>query len=385
MKKISTLLLFSLSFFTVIAQEANKTVYIYLSNGTPISGGRLVSANDETIEFSYDNGSKTYQRARVLIAFNESGHYLVVDNISRDTERAKSEIIDFYNSQTAPLANDIIFKAVPFEIIPCSISYNKDAVNYKTLDGNSATINKDNVLAIINRNGSHEIIKDIAEVAPILGSNLDKFKQAVTTTTPAKPEPKPEPAPLVVTPPQPVVPDTKPLPVIDISAKPKLTDDEKKEYSNQSTDNILTFKDYLNRIGDKRRSPSEKRQDIVDALELFSPGATIEVTSKNKPGSRKIPVEKYLNNLSNLNYSSVQIEYANLRFVSELNQAPDGNYYGIVRGEQTFKGMDANGKPTYWDVVDKNYKIKVESYNNIVSGKKEVKWKVLLGDVSVSQ
>ena len=73
-----------------------------------------------------------------------------------------------------------------------------------------------------------------------------------------------------------------------------------------------------------------------------------------------------------------------MRFISELNQAPDGNYYGIVRGEQTFKGI-VNGVVKYGDVVDKNYRIKVESLNNIESGKKKVIWKVLLGDVSVSQ
>lgn len=419
MKKTSFLLFFCLSIINVFSQEVKKTS-IYLSTGTVISG-KLISATDENITFSFENGSRTLQRVRVLIAFNDYGRYLYVNNISNDIEKSKNEIDDFYHLQTSKLENDIIFKAVPFEIISCKISYERDVVNYINSDGKPGSVNKDNVLAIIRKDGSHEIVRDIIEVAPVLGSNIDKFKEIITpapvvvpppvvvVVTP-KPEtiestPTPPPilqeqltsAPVIVPSPAEVVtpkpekielkPTTPPIlqePLSSGENTTKLSNAEKEEYSNQATDNVLTFKDYLNRIGDKGRSPSEKRQDIKDALELFTPDATIEVTSKSKIGSRKYPIAKYLTNLSNLNYSSIEITYANLRFVSELNQAADGNYYGIVRGEQTFKGM-VNGVVKYGDVVDKNYKIKVESYNNIISGKKEVQWKVLLGDVSVSQ
>jgi len=419
MKKTSFLLFFCLSIINVFSQEVKKTS-IYLSTGTVISG-KLISATDENITFSFENGSRTLQRVRVLIAFNDYGRYLFVNNISNDIEKSKIEIDDFYHLQTSKLENDIIFKAVPFEIISCKISYERDVVNYINSDGKPGSVNKDNVLAIIRKDGSHEIIRDIIEVAPILGSNIDKFKEIITPvpvvvappvvivtpkpeTIESKPTPPPvvqeplAPAPVVVAPPVVAVVTPKPETIESRTTTPpviqeplayaetttKLSYTEKQEYSNQATDNVLTFKDYLNRIGDKGRSPSEKRQDIKDALELFTPDATIEVTSKSKIGSRKYPIAKYLTNLSNLNYSSIEITYANLRFVSELNQAADGNYYGIVRGEQTFKGM-VNGVIKYGDVVDKNYKIKVESYNNIISGKKEVQWKVLLGDVSVSQ
>jgi len=420
MKKTSFLLFFCLSIINVFSQEAKKTS-IYLSTGTVISG-KLISATDENITFSFENGSRTLQRVRVLIAFNEYGRYLFVNNISDNIEKSKIEINDFYNLQTSKLVNDIIFKAVPFEIISCKISYERDVVNYINSDGKPGSVNKDNVLAIIRKDGSHDIVRDIIEVAPVLGSNIDKFKEIITPaplvvpppvvvvvtpkpeTIESKPTPSPviqeplAPAPVVVAPPVVAVVTPKPETMESRPTTPpaiqeslayaetttKLSNAEKEEYSKQATYNVLTFKDYLNRIGDKGRSPFEKRQDIKDALELFTPDATIEVTSKSKIGSRKYPIAKYLTNLSNLNYSSIEITYANLRFVSELNQAADGNYYGIVRGEQTFKGM-VNGVVKYGDVVDKNYKIKVESFNNIISGKKEVQWKVLLGDVSVSQ
>jgi hypothetical protein len=281
--------------------------------------------------------------------------------------------------------NDIIFKAIPFDIIPCSISYTNEAINFRNIDSTSASINKENILAIVRRNGTHEIIRDITEVAPILNSNQEDFERLISkqndlsiNQNPNTPKPIVQPVPNNQTIEEKLEPKT-------IVNKPKLTTDEKTKYSKQSVDNILVFKDYLGIIGDKRRSLVEKQEASKSALALFSPGATIEVSSKNKPGTRRLPVETYLRNLSNLNYTSIQIEYANLKFISELSQANDGSYYGIVSGEQTFVGFDEKGNQMYSDVVDKNYKIKVESYKAVQSGVAETKWKVLLGDVSLSQ
>ncbi len=397
MKKIYLLTLFYLSFNAFSQEKAPKTL-IYLITGSTIPG-KLVSANDEVIEIATENGIRTYKRTNVLLAFNESGRYIAVENISGNTDEAKNELITFYN-KTTPLTNDIIIKSVPITIIPCIIAYTKESVNFKTLDGKLGSLNKDNILAIIKQNGSHELIGDITEVSPILASNTDKFEQAIEsapvtvkeqTAVQVKPTTAVVPAtvvketpPATQSPPKTVENESKAIEVASI--KPKLNDSEKKEYENQSMDRIMTFKDYLNRIGDKQRSISEKQEDINNALRLFSPGATIEVTSKNKATApRRLPIAQYLKNLSNLNYSSIQIENANVHFINNLTQAADGNYYGVVRAVQTFKGLDANGRLIYGDTVDKNYKVKLESYKSIVSGQSEVKWQILLGNVSVSQ
>ena len=72
------------------------------------------------------------------------GSYLVISQISKDRSQSQKQISDFYNQTDAgKIDNDIIFKAVPFEVIPCTITYNKDAINYRTLDGNSASLNKE--------------------------------------------------------------------------------------------------------------------------------------------------------------------------------------------------------------------------------------------------
>lgn len=399
MKKIFTLFIFFISLVELFGQEEGRKTYLYLGNNTGFIGKIESVPEAGKISFSINNGgTRTYQKERVLVVFNDYGRYLVIASLPDSPESAQAIIDNFYNKPVPLPENDVIFKAVPFEVIPCIITYNGDAVNYRTLEGNPASINKDNVLAIVKKDGTHEITKEVSEVAPILDANIAKFKTSIekpevkpiqpSKPKPVKPEQKPETKPeqKVENKPVTVANEVKPLPVTDVSSKPKLTQDEKVKYSKQSVDNILTFKDYLNVIGDRGKSATEKREAIKAALELFSPGATVEVTNKNRPGSRKLPVETYLRNLSNLNYSSIQIEYANLKFVSEFSQADDGNYYGLVRGEQSFIGFGPDGKtPLYSDVVDKNYKVKLESFKKVESGISEVKWKILLGDVSVSQ
>lgn len=392
MKKLFTL--FLIISFNAVSQEAVHKTYLYLINNNGFVG-RIESVPEEgKISFSIDNGgTRTYQKEKVLLAFNDFGRYLVISSLPDAPDAAKIIIDKFYNERSALPPYDIIFKAVPFEIIPCKINYIRDAVNYATLDGKSTgSINKDNVLAIVNRDGSHEIVKDVSEVAPILATNIDGFRSTIDNRKASPPPSGPK------TLDRKTVTDNKPVPTPPVivpapinnskttaDKKPKLTTEEKDFYSKQSIDNIVEFKDFLNVIGDKKKSDIEKREAVKSAIALFSQGATIEVTSKNRPGSRKLSVEEYLKRLGNLSYTSIDIEYANLKFVSELSQANDGNYYGLVRGEQSFVGYGKDGKPLYSDVVPKNYKVKLQSESITNSGESKAGWKVLLGDVSVSE
>ncbi len=373
--------------FSVYAQDEYPKTYLYFSsNGSGIKG-KIISVPEEgKIQFSIDESIfKIVQKEKILLAFNEYGNYILISSLSDDPSKSKQQIEEFYAKPSKLPEYDVIFKAVPFEIIPCKIIYNSDAINYRTLDNNSASINKDNILAIILKDGSHEIIRDVAEVAPILNNNVEKIAKARQGLADA---PIAKAAPVVETQ-QPVKEEPTTTTTIESptpsKARPTLDSEERQIYKEISVERVQEFKDYLNIVADKKRSPSEKSEAIKNALKLFSPGANIEVTSKNRNTSRKVPVETYLKNLSNLNYSSVSIEYANLKFVSEFTQADDGNYYGIVSGEQSFMGYGSTGQATYSDVVTKNYKVKLESYQKAVDGLEQTKWKVLFGDVTISQ
>ena len=246
--------------FTSFSQEFKKGEIIYLSNGTPING-KLMAIDDDKVQFSMGESTvKTYFQDKVAIAFNNLGSYLVISQISKDKSISQKQITDFY-SQTDPskIGVDIIIKAVPFEVIPCSIKYAKDVFNYQTATGNSASINRDNVLAVILKDGSHEIIRDIPQVIPILAENTEKIDNLRVKTTPKPtptppkpvptPVPTPTPVPVIVPPVNPVPPikEEVQIPIVN-KAPAKLTDEEKVTYKNKSTDKVLEFKNYLNVI-----------------------------------------------------------------------------------------------------------------------------------------
>lgn len=396
MKKLLLSTLFNLIILSSLAQESiKKQAYLYFSSNGSGIGGKLESIPEEgKIQFSLGaDVQKIVQKDKILMAFNNVGNFLHTAQLSDDIATANKQIEDFNSQVSNSNDYDIIFKAVPFEIIPCKISYSKDVVNYKLPNNSTGSLNKNNVLAIIFRDGNHELSKDIIEVAPILAENKELFETRrqnkninKSSTIEKLNSPKVEVVKYNSTDEQKRDSQNRNEDKSLSSANLKiLTNDEKQDYQEKSIDRVQDFKNYLNVIGDKKRSTGEKNEAIKNALRLFISGSTIEVTSKNRPGSRRIPVETYLRNLSNLNYSSVSIEYVNLKFVSEFTQSTDGNYYGLVSGEQTFMGFGSNGKPAYSDVVNKSYKVKLESYEKFVNGEEKLNWKILLGDISVSQ
>jgi hypothetical protein len=113
------------------------------------------------------------------------------------------------------------------------------------------------------------------------------------------------------------------------------------------------------------------------------PGATMEVTSKSQPGSRRYPIATYLNRLKLLPYSSTKIEWTEVDFIKELTQAADGNYYGIINGEQRFTGYGTNNV-LYDDIVGKTVRVKLKRMEIERDGQQQVKWNLLLGSIGVS-
>lgn len=195
---LTLLLLFSLSLNSWSQTEKGPNTCLYLNSGAKITGKVLsVSDDGKIIKISYDlqgNIVKIVQREKVLLAFNERGNYLVISNLSDSSGESAKQLSDFYNENSSKRPDyDIIFKAVPFDIIPCNIIYSGEAINYKLSNSNVGSINKENVLAIIYKDGSHELVRDIAEITPILRYNSVKFESSRYYVEPPKivEEPKP--------------------------------------------------------------------------------------------------------------------------------------------------------------------------------------------------
>ncbi|MCF0075078.1 hypothetical protein LZD49_31630 [Dyadobacter sp. CY261] len=385
MKKIYILILFIHCCAFSFAQGQGEES-IYFATGTKVKG-KIESADDEKISTILENGSHYMGlRDKFVIFFNKSGDYLTEKNISKEPARAQAEIQEFYTAATAakPL-NDILFKASPREVIACNISNElEDVINYLTLDGRSASINKDNLFAVIRRNGTHEMLRDLPEVADNLSvmkkdfnnSRLQEKKSEPVSVLPAKP-------PVAVA----TVPEVRPAEAAKVpekereteKEKKRLTTDEQKTYMAKSEDKMLELANLLNSIVDARRSRSEKDIAIQKAVKMFVKDATVEVSAVNNPNNKtKRNVAEYLTRLSRLSYSKVNITYAEINFVQEFEPDDQGNFWGIAEYSQTFATNN------FHDVTQKRQKIKLQPYEKTVDGMKQDKFEVLMGNISIN-
>ncbi|TLU98001.1 hypothetical protein [Dyadobacter luticola] len=366
---IYTCLLVLITFCTM-AQDR-----IWLDNGNPVQA-KLSRAMDNKLEWVASDGiPRIYNRKRFLVVFAASGQFMVISELNENTNKAQTQIEAFYKSPPRNVTQDIIVKSVPLTVIAGSISYESDEViNYLTTDNNPASINKEEVAAVIYRDGRHEILRDVVDVAPLLAlahKDIEKKEREIVRKEQEKPKPQQEPV---------AVKQEKPAPPKE-PAKPFLSDQEYKEYSAKGIRRVDEFTSYLRIIGDKSLKSEEKNKAVAQALSLFEPQATVAVSSAK--GVKKYPVKEYLNRLKLLPYSKINITWNEVKYVSELKQEADGNYYGTIAAQQVFEGFAANGKVAYGDITKKNIRVKLESYQKTVDGKDTVNWQVLLGNIGV--
>ncbi|WP_019989991.1 hypothetical protein [Rudanella lutea] len=403
-----------------LAQEA-----IYFANGDKLPNARLADATEDKVVLSVkrDNGPSTYsfQRSNVLMAFNAAGDFLVVSTLPTDAASARQQIEQFSTAKTSNRQSDFLVKAVPFTVIPATISYESEQViNYKTTGGTAASINKDELVMVLRKDGRHQLIMaptDVVALLPTIRQQISAGGTPEPVTTTAKteptapvsttgtsetviPTPKPGAAETANVPAVVVVVNTTP-PTESATQSPQTTNtalaqpsaqsrvlstDEYRTYRAKAIQQVDEFASYLNIITDKSFSSDRRDEAINQAVRLFIPTATIEVTSKNRPGSRRYPIREYLTRLKLLPYSQTNIEWSEIQYIRELTQAASGDYYGIITAQQTFTGYGGPGgrNVLYSDVTQKNVRVKLQSYEKTVNGEGQLNWQVLLGNIGVA-
>ena len=415
---VLTMLLLSLLPRLLLAQET-----VYLSNGNR-SPGKLTAAEGEKLTITVNRNGKpahfSLRRENILLAFANDGRFMVISLLDADPVKAQQEI-DEFNKGTSSSAYDILVKSSPPSVVAGSISYeSEDVVNYKSTTGAASSINKRELAAIIYRNGRHRLVTAPNLAAPALISTRSEVFRLLTSPPPlsvrkAPPVPVKAPAtqpaskpkgigktasvktktvPVSTADPQPMseqpVDVAKPPPPAETpanpiaSGKPSLNETQYQEYRASALQRVDEFVAYLNVITDKDLEDDQKDKAIKEAVALFMPDATIDVASTKRPGVRKYKIEAYLKNLKMLPYASTTIEWTEMQYVSELTQAVDGNYYGMITGQQTFTGYAENGKDVlYTDVTEKSVKVKLESYRKSGNDGPALKWAVLLGNIGL--
>lgn len=396
MKKLSFFVVaFLLAFgLTTFAQNM-----VYFVNGNVVSDAQLAEAAFDKLKLNVNRGASVvkypHPRNKVAMAFNANGNYLAISELAEDNAAAQQQINDFVNAPARTVSYDLIIMR-DSKVIKAKISYESDdAANYQTLAGESASVNKKDVVAIIYEDGRHQMISPVEEIAPLLAAVHNSVREAeVAPPTPvnaAPPSPEPAPVnaePAVASSAEPAA--SKPAKAGKKSKAPKvkpvLNEEEYNSYSRKAIQKVEEFGNYLSVIVDKTKDSDEKDKAIEQAAKLFMANATIEVNSINKPGTTsKYKVLDYLTRLKLLPYSSTKIEWTDIQYVSELKQEADGNYYGLIKGQQSFIGYSEDGKEAvYSDVTQKNVRVKLQSYQKLIEGVEQANWEVLLGNVGVA-
>jgi hypothetical protein len=383
---------------------------IYLANGNKLKG-KLLRADASKIYFSVNKGGRripaSLSKENILFVFSSKGNYLTITSLPSEPLESQKTIDDFNNSTLRASGYDLIIKAIPLKVIACQISYESDAViNYKLANGEIGSINKNDIVSVLYGDGRHQFIMNPSEAAALMASSYEevsKFNQKQDVSPPPAVEnaPKVETAKVEETPVNttseaktetPLVissyaqPKTEQSTTTREPTKPSLNEEEYQQYRTKAMQRVDEFGNYLNIITDKTLDGSEREKAIEQVVKMFLPNATIEVTTKDKPGSKKYKVRDYLTRMKLLPYSSAKVSWSEIQYVSELKQEADGNYYGTITGQQTFMGYGGTGGTDvlYSDVTQKNVKVKLQSYQKVIDGQNVNNWDVLLGNIGVA-
>ncbi len=214
-------------------------------------------------------------------------------------------------------------------------------------------------------------------------SDAGKAQSSPTTETPASPETKTVETSATteqIAPPAGNVAEEN----TDDAVVKTFSDEQKTDFQKKGLAKVKQFEQYINTICSKQTSAEMASQITDNALKLFyNPDDNyVEVSSKNRPGKRRLKVQNYLEKLRLLNYDNVIIEWAELNYASDFEKAPDGSYRAYIITRQRFTAMKDNSV-TYEDVVTKRIEITITQYQKAVDGVLMDNYDVFLGDISV--
>ncbi len=166
--------------------------------------------------------------------------------------------------------------------------------------------------------------------------------------------------------------------------KDKLSPRRKRAIDSLAMEKVRDLSKYISIIGDKKTSFSEANRVIERALELFMENSKIGVSSLSKKDVKYYPVRAYLERLMKLNYQTVNIEWFNIEYISDLEKQPDGRYVGVITIFQKFEGVTEDGIK-YVDITKKDITVYVERKSQQIRGRMIGFWDVMLGDIRVKE
>lgn len=182
---------------------------------------------------------------------------------------------------------------------------------------------------------------------------------------------------------------------------PKLSEEDKQEFSMRIKQKIEDFQTYLGIISSRQSSKATANTAVNECLKLFigqgeeyytygdgdaygnkylNDPVTIQITSKRNKRPRPNTVKRYLTTLANnLNkmYTKVNITSSDAVRVDNIHETGDGKYECVAYFFQKFEGY-RDGELIYTDITTK----KVRVYLEQIEGPIGKTWSIALGDIS---
>jgi hypothetical protein len=167
-------------------------------------------------------------------------------------------------------------------------------------------------------------------------------------------------------------------------AQPEISPERKLAVDSLALEKVKDLGKYVSIIGNKDTPFSEANRVIDRALELFSEGSQMGVSSLNRKDIQYFGIREYFQRLMALNYDRITIEWFNIEYISDLVRQPDGRYVGVITIYQRFTGESDDGMK-YVDTTKKDITVYVERKQTQIHGRIIGFWDVLLGDIRVSE
>ncbi len=425
-----TLAFLACSFASTFAQSSDL---LYQTNGRVVPG-TVETISADSVYYrpvgSSQEGPLRTERTAIALIFRDNGEFLLAS-------RPESS----WKSGANPAYHQIV--EIDGRVLPAhAIEQHEDIIYYRdALDSTDASVRVAETMAIIYRDGSHQLLANANEVAQGLSRAIDfppaaanpdavastEFVAASPPQAPGTETASVDVAPtdvaatdVVARPSDPTdvaatdVADRRPAPVNTAPAEATSTSNTTPDTTQAPTASVLrTSRDvrkeleldrvdyaeyaakainkaeylgyYLDLLCNRNLDIYDKDQAIANALQLFVHDSTrVQVSSVTRDQTTAYRIKDYLKRLSLLNYDKVELLWRNLQYVTKFRLAPDGNYYGTITVEQLFRGF-RDGRPVYEDITQKDVEIVLGNFRKEESGTVTSAWDVLLSDIGVEE
>lgn len=385
---------FYLSAFAVLlAQLGWSQDVIYLADGSKLPA-KISELSADKVKFKNpaNLSGPLYTRsvANVHLIFNAAGNYLVY---LPDTPPSDKDKAEFAAETTKARSNDILIDNGG-NILAAGIIDESGEVTARS-NGKEIKVDKKSLVAIIRKNGTHELFVPADQAMPFLALVKTRIKPLLEQqSNVAAVRENTQQSSMVsnaTTTNKPVASHTVPASSeVNHSAGSEETVDaplDMKLFSRKAVAKTKEFTGYLQNISSVNENRDVASKSVNLACGLFvDEEATVEVSNTKTKLKNKYRIRTYLNRLllRSGQYDKIQIEYANINYASKFKKGADGNYYGVVTFVQKFQGF-IDGNMVYGDVTKRNVTIVLKQYEKNVGGEALAGWDVFLADVGVME